>query len=278
MRRLKSTFIAALVLLPLGGCAGQRGARQNAIWRQMARSYLVGVTYDQALIASRQENGRNLRRSLHMLEQLNATDVSSSLQLNRAEDQVRQAILLENRSRRLGHQQEALKRQLWAQAMQRYRGALRSSPQFPSRDPLLLNALGYHLADQGRNEDDFTLSVELTTRAVALLDKIIQQNRNAGVTKRDWLAQIEQQQALTRDSLAWGLYKLNRLKEAEAAQQQALEEAKSSGLQDDATVAELWWHQAQILHAQGRADEANAALKEAQRLQSGEKRFRQFLR
>ena len=278
MRRLKSTFIAALALLPLGGCAAQHTGQPNAMWRQMARAYLVGVTYDQALIAARQENRRNLRRTLHRLEELDATDVSSSLQLDRAEDQVRQAVSLERRSMRLSHEHEALKRQLWAQAMQQYRAALRTSPQFPSKDPLLLNALGYHLADQGRNTDDYTLSVELTARAVAILGKIIEQNSDAGVTKRAWLEQIEQQQAITRDSLAWGLYKLDRFREAEAAQQQALKQAKSSGLQDNVALAELWWHQAQILHAQGLEDVANAALKEAQRLQPGEKRFTEFLR
>src|SRR5690606_3851653 len=116
------------------------------------------------------------RRKLRDLEDLDAAHVSARLQLERAEDQVRQALLMESRSMRLGREQRALKRYLQAQAMQEYRFALRSSPTFPSRDPLLLNALGYHLADQGRNDEDYALSVELTTRAVAILGKLIERS------------------------------------------------------------------------------------------------------
>jgi tetratricopeptide (TPR) repeat protein len=116
----------------------------------------------------------------------------------------------------------------------------------------LLNALGYYLADRGRSNADFELAAELTNRAIVLLQKTMDDNKNIGVSGRKWLSEMRQQQAITRDSYAWALYKLKRYEEAEAAQRAALIEADSSGLKDHGARAELQAHLAKILKAEGK--------------------------
>jgi tetratricopeptide (TPR) repeat protein len=148
--------------------------------------------------------------------------------------------------------------------MQEYRSALRWSPQFPSKDPVLLNALGYSLADRGASQKDFELALQLTSHAVAILNRQI--TTSAGTDASQTLfAQLQMQLAITRDSQAWALYKLKRFNEAEAAQSKALAQAKTSKLGSGA-FAELWMHQAKILQALGKLEAANAAMKESQRL------------
>jgi tetratricopeptide (TPR) repeat protein len=252
-------------MMLLGGCAKISGAPPRML-RQMARSYLVGVTYDQALIASRQDNARALRNSLNQLEELDATDVAVDLQLSRAEDQVRAASILQSQALQVEQINPARSHLLQGEATRKYRSALRWSPRFPSRDPELLNALGYFLADRGANERDFENAAEFTRRALALLNKTIADNAQAGVSSQAWFRQMRQTQANTQDSYAWALYKLQRYGEAEAAQAKTLELAKNSGLNDRLALAELWFHQAKILQALGKTAEANAAMQESRRL------------
>ena len=215
--------------------------------REMARSYLIGTTYDKALIAAQQDNQRAMRENLRQLDQLNATGVSANLQLSRAEDLVQLAENLDVRAEQLKTQSPMRYYQIKGEAGQQYRAALRWSPEFPSTDPQLLNALGYYLADRGHSKVDFELAAELTNRAIALLQKSMDGNRSNRA-----LNQIAQQQVQTRDSYAWALYKLKRYDEAETAQRAALAQAKSSGLKDRVALAELESHLAEILKAEGK--------------------------
>lgn len=231
--------------------------------RELARSYLIGTTYDQALIASRQENSPVLRRALNRLDELNAADVAVDLQLSHAEDRVRSGMSLQMQAFQIKKKNYALSHQLEGQATQEYRSALRWSPQFPSKDPVLLNALGYSLADRGNSQKDFELALQLTSHAVAILNRQI--TASADTINQTLLSEAEVQLALTRDSQAWALYKLKRFNEAEAAQDKALAQAKTSKVGSGA-FAELWMHQAKILQALGRMEAANAAMKESQRL------------
>jgi tetratricopeptide (TPR) repeat protein len=249
----------------LGGCVKTSGAPPQML-RQMARSYLIGVTYDQALIASRQDNARALRSSLNQLEELNATDVAVDLQLSRAEEQVRAASILESQAFQVEQVNPARSHLLQGEATQKYRSALHWSPRFPSRDPELLNALGYFLADRGTNKRDFENAEEFTRRALELLKKTIADNAQVGVSSQAWFRQMRQTQANTQDSYAWALYKLQRYGEAENAQAKALELAKNSGLNDRLALTELWFHQAKILQALGKTTEANAAMQKSRRL------------
>lgn len=239
--------------------------------RELARSYLVGVTYDQALIASRQEDARALRNTVNRLEELNAMDVAVSLQLSSAEDQVRLGGSLLAQAYQARAKQPAIAQLLQGQAGAKFRSALRWSPDFPSRDPELLNSLGYYLADHGRTSQDFELAEHFTSRAVAIMDKTIQDNVNAGVFKKLAFNELQQKQAIIRDSNAWALYKLKRFHEAEAVQNKALEQAKTNKL-DREVFAELWMHQAKILQAQGKTEQANAAMKESRNVAAGSSR------
>jgi tetratricopeptide (TPR) repeat protein len=258
-RCIKSTFMAIGASLLISGCAKSTSA-PPAMLREMARSYLIGTTYDKALIAAQQDNQRAVRESLRQLDQLNATSFSADLQLSRAEDLVRAAENLDVRAEQLKTQSPMRYQQIKSEAGQQYRAALRWSPEFPSDDPLLLNALGYYLADRGHSKADFELAAELTNRAIALLQKSMAGNRSQRA-----LNQIAQQQALTRDSYAWALYKLKRYDEAETAQRAAWAQANSSGMKDRVALAELKSHLAEILKA--RDKKANDAMKELQRLQ-----------
>jgi hypothetical protein len=252
LRCIKSTFVGIGAMLFISGCAKTSGSARPVMLRKLARSYLIGITYDQALMAAQQDNQRALHDRLNQLDELNATDISADLQLTQAEDLVREAVGSDIKSQTIKSHNPALSQQLQAEANQKYRSALRWSPQFPSDDPLLLNALGYYLADRGRSNADFELALELTNRAVALLQKTMDDNKNAGVSGGKWLSEMRQQQAITRDSYAWALYKLKRFEEAEAAQRAALIEADSSGLKDHGARAELQAHLAKILKAEGK--------------------------
>lgn len=233
-------------MLFISGCAKTPGSAPPLMLRDLARSYLVGTTYDQALIAAQQDDQRALHDRLNQLDALNATDISADLQLTRAEDLVRAAANLDFQAQQVKKHNPALSQQLQGEAGQKYRSALRWSPQFPSDDPQLLNALGYYLADRGHSYADFELASELTGRAIALLQKAIDENKIAGVSGQQWLSEVQQQQAVTQDSYAWALYKLKRFDEAETAQQVALAQAKSSGMKDHEALAELELHLAKI--------------------------------
>lgn len=265
IRWLKSTFVGIGALLFISGCAKTSGSAPPPMLRELARSYLVGVTYDQALIASRQGNPGALRGALKRLKELDATDFAVDLQLSRAEDQVRSGMSLQMHASQIKKSDGALSRVLEGQATQEYRAALRWSPQFPSKDPILLNALGYSLADRGASPKDFTLAFQLTSHAIEILDMQIATHTGAGKVDQTLLRQIIMQLAITRDSQAWALYKLKRFSEAEAAQDIALAQAKASKLENEG-FAELWMHQSKILQAQGKTEPATAAMKESQRL------------
>lgn len=271
---LKNTLAGLGGLLLLSGCARTPAATPALMLRQVARAYLIGTTYDQALIAAREEDARALRGTMNRLEELNATDVSEDLQLDQAEQQVRDAEAIDLRAQKM--QNPARSRQIEAYATQDYRAALRWSPDFPSQDPELLNAVGNFLADQGTSPHDFQLATQLTSRALVLLGQTITANQKLGIPQHPWMDQLEQQQAITRNSLAWALYKTQHFNEAETTQRQALAQAKASGLNDEA-LADLWFHLAEILQAQKRNDEALGDLKEAQRLQPGNWQYRQLL-
>ncbi|MEO6907733.1 MAG: hypothetical protein ABI210_07575 [Abditibacteriaceae bacterium] len=252
LRCIKSTFVALGALLFISGCAKTSGSAPPLMLRELARSYLIGTTYDQALIAAQQEDQRTLRGKLNQLNELNAADISAGLQLTNAEDSVRAAESLDLQAQQIKSQNRALSQQLQGEAGQKYLSALRWSPAFPSDDPQLLNALGYYLADRGRSHADFELAAELTTRALTLLQKTIADNNAAGSSGQQWLSDMQQQQAITQDSYAWALYKLNRLDEAETAQRAALLQAKTSGLKDREALAELESHLETILKVEGK--------------------------
>lgn len=255
----KSTFVALGAVLLLGGCQASDVSRlsSSSALRQAARSYLVGTTYDQALIAARENNGRRLRDAMRRLQSLKAADVSGNLQLRHAEQLVRDAQSLDIQAAQ--SPDPKLRTKLSAESAHKYRAALRWAPAFPSQDPLLLNALGYFLADRGTTEKDFLLAAQLTSNAVAMLSQRIADNEQIGVSDSNWMSALKRQQALTRDSHAWALYRLERFNQAEAAQRKALKQAKSSGLTNRPALAELWGHLAKILQAQGETAEAKQA-------------------
>jgi hypothetical protein len=265
LRAIKSTFVTIGAMLFMSGCAKSPGSQSSMMLRELARSYLIGTTYDQALIASRQENPSDLRSALKRLDELNAVDVAVDLQLSHAEDRVRSGMSLQMQAFQIKKKNYALSHQMEGQAMQEYRSALRWSPQFPSKDPVLLNALGYSLADRGASQKDFELALQLTSHAVAILNRQITTSAGTDASNQNLFAQLQMQLAITRDSQAWAFYKLKRFNEAEAVQNKALAQAKTSKLGSGA-FAELWMHQAKILQGLGMLEAANAAMKESQRL------------
>jgi len=120
-----------------------------------------------------------------------------------------------------------------------------------------LNAKGYELADKGTSYEEFRDAERYTRLAVDLYDTAILK----APTKN-----LRSQRATTRDSLAWALFRLDRLDEAENQQREALREARASG----ALVAELPLHLGDILAKAGKTELARAAYQETLTLKETE--------
>lgn len=114
----------------------------------------------------------------------------------------------------------------------------------------MLNEEGYPLANEGSTLDDFQRAETLTRLAVKLYDGAIRKNPGK---------ELRSERATTRDSLAWALFRLGRLDEAEREQREAIREARET----HALSAELPLHLGDILVKTGKKEQARAAYREA---------------
>jgi len=236
------SFIPALLAIPffLGGCASEGSTlsswRENQILKNAARAVLLGKTFDRATIARRNGDDKALLAAADELKKIDP--------LSAAEQLVAVASQLDGQAQISPDQSR--KKILTAQAAQKYRQALRISPDFPSRDASLLNALGYFLADRGQSKTDFQTSERLTRKAVKLWDDLVAKVEDAPLSG-SILAARKFMRAITRDSLAWALFRQKKFEAARAEQKMAVKEAEETAPEMGEKVsADLYFHMAEI--------------------------------
>lgn len=271
----------ASVQAPIGGrVANNSGgvARSwDEVWGRVKQAVRIGQAADERFLAARDNNVErftNAQRNLALL-QLYSPAEAEVMRARAWSIEVAQAADPREKARLEKEEAAAYKR------------ALEMSPQgeFSSRDPELLNALGYFLADKGRTRQDFERAERLSRQALIEHEKAVKETRQQGEQSAEFLS-ARYSRANTRDSLAWALYKqaqvegtdvaraLKLLEEARREQQAALDEARQSlsalGSSAPALSAELPFHLAMILRAQNalepkseRAEAAQALLREA---------------
>ena len=287
----RSALAFALCAVTLGGCAsvqapvgGRAAAAPEGVakswgeaWGRVKQAVRVGKAADDRFLAARDNNAERFasaQRDLALL-QLYSPQEAEVMRGRAWSLEVAQATNLGEKARL--EQEEAAA----------YRRALKMSPQgeLASRDPDLLNTLGYFLADKGHTPEDFEHAERLSRQALVEHDKAAQEARKQGEESAEFL-NARLSHAITRDSLAWALYKqagvdgvgatraMGLLEEAAREQQAALDEARQalSALKGSAPrlSAELPYHLAMILRAQNalqpsakRAEEAQGLLREA---------------
>ncbi len=136
-----------------------------------------------------------------------------------------------------------------------YRGALAFLPSDQSKwrslDPQTLNALGYFLADRGRNRADFERAEKLTALAMELSpsnSSIERYSRAVG----------------PGDSHAWALFRLGRIKEAFKAQAEVISTMGTSQVAEESRIpADIAYHWGAICRVAGREDAARDAFQYA---------------
>ena len=238
---------SSAIALSVGGCAGAgstpgalQSLRENAVLQNAAKAALAGKVYDRAAIAVRNGDEKALEKATDALIEIDP--------LAAAEQLVNAAGWLDTRA--MSETDLALKKDLETQATQKYRRALEIAPGFPSRDPNLLNALGYFLADRGTSNEDFQTAEKLTRASLKLLDAQIAQTENAPLSGPLLAMQKFNRAQTARDSLAWALFRQKKFAAARKEQIAAVNEAQAGAATVNQTLSpDLYFHLAEIERA-----------------------------
>ena len=155
-----------------------------------------------------------------------------------------------------------------ASAMEHYR---RAQLFLDSENPVVLNAAGFTLADQGKSREDFQIAEKLTRKSLAIMASRIAklQEDEGGQLQEAQLREARYFAAVCpRDSLAWALFKQKKYDEALKEQTRALADAKANkaphlfGDSDD-SLPDLLYHFGAIHAALGQKEKAKTAFDEA---------------
>jgi hypothetical protein len=220
---LQLGLLASTSLL-LSGCSshssgeGAFASSWNEVVQRAARAEAVGRAYDRSLLSARREDIESMAQHGTELERAGGSRLAKGLAPILALAAIREASRLDLQA------QEAhgeLKKTLRKQSTKYYRTALHFEPRYDVSDPYSLNSLGYFLAEGGTSAADFKEAERLTRRAIELLDKDIAETA-ANTAARNAL---EYDRATIRDSLAWALFRQNRLDEARREQERAVADA-----------------------------------------------------
>jgi tetratricopeptide (TPR) repeat protein len=245
--RCFSRAIFVFSVLALAGCTGSgstpgdalESLRENAVLQNAARAVLTGKVFDRAAVAVRNGDENALENATAELEKIDP--------LAAAEQLVKGALWLDMRA--MNEENPRLKKELEDQAAQKYRQALRIAPNFPSQNAMLLNTLGYFLADRGTSTKDFQTAEKLTRASLKLLDAEIAETENTPLSGA-LLAMKKFERAQTaRDSLAWALFRQKKFEAARKEQIAAVSEAKANASTTRTISAELYFHLAEIERA-----------------------------
>lgn len=240
MKKLLRGVAAFCALFALTSCdSSQNSAETTTLstretWKTALSATQIGRVFDAAASALKNGDYETLQQKAQRLRELGATREAQMLAENVVVDAMRDDMSATSLS-------TAQKQEIEAQAAKKYRAALQMSPDFPSKNWMILNALGYFLADRGTTPPDFRQAEELTRRALKILDSQI----GASPTPDEALSR-----ATVRDSVAWSLFRQKKFDQAWSEQKKAVAEAKSaqvsSGNSDSQTMNELNSHLQQI--------------------------------
>lgn len=255
-------FFTALLL---GGCGHGESTlaplRENETLRDAARAVIIGKTFDRAAVARRNRDTSALQAAAAALEKLDSTIAERPLLLA-AEQLVVTAVELDSRAMRTND--AALKKQLEAQASEKYREALQLSPEFPSRNAQLLNALGYFLADRGSSTEDFQIAERLTRESLRLLSEAVKDTEGMPLSGTVLAARRFSRASGPQDSMAWALFKQGRFEEARREQLAVIKEAEETAPQIGRQVsADLYFHLAEMERALGNLEAAKVQYQKA---------------
>lgn len=273
--RLRPLFFVAALSMPLyvSGCTG-RASRPDADilgngFKNAIRGMAAGRAFDQAVLALRRDDDTGF---LQAIERLKRAGTPQSIQwardltLSRASAAVQRGWYYEM----MAQGQPNAKKKWEERAMEKYRLALKMAPDFPSQSSILLNQLGYPLADRGTTTEDFQNAEKLTRRAVELEEKEIARRQSGSSAGQENIGDLRRKQAAgPRDSLAWALFKLRRYDEALRESERAIADVKANppssllGRMEPDSLPELLYHLGAIHAALGHKEKARAAFDEA---------------
>jgi tetratricopeptide (TPR) repeat protein len=219
-RLLTFGSLLALGAAVLVGCAGgeSRGpavgfASPAKMLRAAAAAYLQGKAEDAMADAARRGDNRGIvEANANFMAAAHATEDPTSI----AEAIIQQADGMGRPDS--GSSDPADLREA---ADVSYRSALRIQPRLAetSNNPNALNSLGYHLADQGKSQEDFQEAEKLLRRALHLVDTALR-DMPKNSAERSFAAVNRAIGPL--DSLAWSLYKQGRFEEARLLEEEAV--------------------------------------------------------
>lgn len=264
---------SALLLCAVAGCVSSGNRPEDNIGGEFLRNALRGLAagraYDRALLAQgRDDDAAYVQATTRLRDSgsLSAAKWADQLTLERAENSVIQGFTLDT----LAMSQPSEARAKWEnRAMENYRRALTFSPDFPSQNAQLLNALGYSLADRGESDADFKKAEQLTRASLEKMKKQIAKAQNGSLLGAANLRELQYSAASgPHDSLAWALFKQKRYDEALKEQTRAVADAKAnqpSGLLAGGGEAlpDLLYHLGAIYAAMGQNEKARATFDEA---------------
>lgn len=248
IRRAFFSLAFAMSAVSLVGCSGTgstpggalESLRESPVLQNAARAVLSGKIYDKAAISVRNGDVNALGKATQELAKIDP--------LAAAEQLVNAAGWLDSRA--MSEKDPALKTELESQSAQKYRQALEIAPAFPSKNAMLLNALGYFLADRGESLEDFQTAEKLTRASLKLLDKEITEIESAPLSGSLVALKKFTRGTTARDSLAWALFRQNKFEAARKEQLSALKEAVANAETVAQTVSpELYFHLAEIERA-----------------------------
>lgn len=228
----------ALLTIPwlVGGCGQVESTlaslRENPVLKNAAQGVLMGKSYDRAAIAARNNDPKELEAAARELAKVDP--------LAAAEQLVSAAAELDGRA--MMSKDEKVRKELEAMATQKYWEALRVSPDFPSKDAQLLNALGYFLADRGKSKTDFQKAEKFTRASLKIWDALITEAEGAPMSGPVVAVRKFLRAQGPQDSLAWALFKQGRFAEARREQIEAIKETEKNLPVGEKVSAELYFH------------------------------------
>ncbi|MBV9864999.1 MAG: tetratricopeptide repeat protein [Abitibacteriaceae bacterium] len=279
------TLIACSLSAGFAGCnapqeAGSGKVAFSPVLRNAARAVLVGRAYDRVVKAGQDDDSAALDSAYAELQHLGAVDrQATSLAHMAAEQAVTQASHLDMDAEKLEGAARDLQR---TYAATLYRRALHLEPDYNSTDPNNLNALGYFLAERGTTAADFKESERLVRRSLQLWDQQIAEADKAGLSPLDNLLGqanlLKLERAITRDSLAWALYRQGQYEQARREQEDAVNEAKTESAKGIAKMdPELYYHLGEIYRALNRTEDAKQQYQAALKLDANHQASKQAL-
>jgi tetratricopeptide (TPR) repeat protein len=241
---------------------GCRDTGASSHLQPVARAVVVAAEFDRGSRALVDEDDKALLSAYQNLHLIGARTVARQLATSAIDVLVQRANTMAFEASGL-HQTQAA--QLAVRADNENKLAQQLAGDYAGDDAISLNVVGYMLADKGTSTNDWARAERMTRRAVEILESNRAASRGAAISRYLLL-----QTALTRDSLAWALFREKRFTEALTQQQKALREWRECGAPTaDDTVADLHYHLGEIWLGLGKRANARSEFETAVKCRPG---------